>query len=344
MKAAVKVRAEPGGTEVMDVPMPTAGPNDALIKMDVVSICGTDMHIYNWDAWAQRKIKIPFIYGHEFCGTVVEVGGNVDYLSEGDCVSGECHVFCGHCHQCAMGNEHICENMVAFGVNTPGIFCEYQALPAQNLWKNDRKIPAEYLSLQDPLGNAVHTVFSAGNIAGKHVAVLGCGPIGLMAITIAKAAGAASVTAVGHTNEYRLGLAKKLGADLVLKKGDDIIKEAAAMTDGVGFDAVYEITGNPHAVTDGLKIVRAGGTLALLGIFNDPVTINLTDDVVFKCVDIKGIYGRKVWDTWRITNGLLAAGTLDLDTIITHRFKFGDILKGFEAMASGNSGKVVLTF
>lgn len=344
MKAAVKVRPEYGGTEVRDVPTPEPGPDDALIKMDAVSICGTDMHIYEWDAWAQKNIDIPRIYGHEFAGTVVEVGKNVDSVKVGDKVSGECHVYCGHCPQCMRGNMHICMNMSAFGVSSEGIFCEYQALPAQNLWVNDPTIPAKYTTLQDPLGNAVHTVFSAGDITGKNVAVLGCGPIGLLAITVAKAAGAAQVVAVGHTNEYRIDLAKKLGADVVLKKGDDFGKVARDLTDGLGMDAVYEITGNPNAVHTGLDMVRGGGTLALLGIFNDPVTINLTDDIVFKCVDMKGIYGRRIWDTWLTSTGLLRSGKLDLDTIITHTFKFDDILEGMEVMASGNSGKIVLTF
>ncbi|MHC1608746.1 MAG: L-threonine 3-dehydrogenase [Candidatus Methanofastidiosia archaeon] len=344
MKAAVKVRPEPDGTELLEVDTPIPGPNDALIRMDAISICGTDMHIYNWDLWAQQHIKTPRIYGHEFSGTIVETGKNIDYLKEGDSVSGECHVYCGHCHQCKMGNAHICENMTAFGVDTDGIFCEYQTLPAQNLWVNDPKISAEHLSLQDPLGNAVHTVFSAGDITGKNVVVLGCGPIGLLSITVAKAAGAAQVIAVGHNNKYRMDLARKVGADAVFGKEDDIIKEVRNLTDSIGADAVFEITGNPNAVIDGIHMARAGGTLALLGIFNKTVTLNLTDDIVFRCMNIKGIYGRKIWDTWIKTNGLLKSKKLNLDPIITHKYKFNDILKGMETMASGNSGKIVLTF
>jgi len=341
MKAVVKVRPEPGGTEIQDVEMPHCGPNDALIKMDVVSICGTDVHIYKWDKWASNTIKPPLIYGHEFTGTVVETGSNVDYIKEGDSVSGECHIYCGHCMQCRLGNEHICENLTAFGVNSPGVFCEYQALPAQNLWVNDPKIPKDYLSLQDPLGNAVHTVFSA-DVTGKNVAVLGCGPIGLMSIAVAKAAGAAQVVAIGHKNQYRLDLAKEVGADVVLKAGDDFEKISKDLTDGVGMDAVFEITGNPSAVTTGMKIARKGGTLSLLGIFNDPVTVELNDNVIFKCLNIHGIYGRKIWDTWIQTAGLLKSGKLNLDPIITHRFKFDDFLRGMETMVGGNSGKILI--
>ncbi|MBN1785633.1 MAG: L-threonine 3-dehydrogenase [Candidatus Methanofastidiosa archaeon] len=341
MKAIVKVRPEPGGTDILDVEMPVCGPNDALVKMDVVSICGTDVHIYNWDKWARNAIKPPLIYGHEFSGTVVEVGKNIDYLNEGDSVSGECHIYCGHCQQCKLGNAHICENLTAFGVSTPGVFCEYQALPAQNLWVNDPKIPKEYLSLQDPLGNAVHTVFST-DVTGRNVAILGCGPIGLMAIAVAKAAGAAQVVAVGHKNEYRMDLAKKVGADHVLRAGDDFEKISKELTGGVGMDAVFEITGNPSAVLTGMRMARKGGTLALLGIFNEPVTIELNDNVIFKCLDIKGIYGRRIWDTWILTTGLLKSGKLNLDPIITHRFKFDDFLKGMETMVGGNSGKIII--
>jgi len=341
MKAVVKVRPEPKGTEIREVDTPVCGPNDALVKMDVVSICGTDVHIYNWDKWASNTIKTPLIYGHEFTGTVAEVGKNVDYLQEGDSVSGECHIFCGHCHQCRLGNEHICENLTAFGVNTPGVFCEYQALPAQNLWPNDPKIPKDYLSLQDPLGNAVHTVFST-DVTAKNVAVLGCGPIGLMAIAVAKAAGASQVVAIGHKNKYRMDLAKKVGADAVLKAGDDFKKITSDLTDGVGMDAVFEITGNPNAVLTGMKIARKGGVLSLLGIFNEPLTVDLNDNVIFKCLNMHGIYGRKIWDTWIQTTGLLRSGKLNLDPIITHRFKFDDFLEGMETMVGGDSGKVLI--
>jgi threonine 3-dehydrogenase len=341
MKAVVKVRPEYGGTEIQDVETPRCGPNDALVKMDVVSICGTDVHIYNWDKWASNTIKTPLIYGHEFTGTVVDVGKNIDYIHEGDSVSGECHIYCGHCHQCRLGNEHICENLTAFGVNTPGVFCEYQSLPAQNLWVNDPKIPKEYLSLQDPLGNAVHTVFST-DVTGKNVAILGCGPIGLMAMAVAKAAGAAQVVAVGHKNEYRIDLAKKIGADTVLRAGDDFEMIAKDLTDGVGMDAVFEITGNPNAVITGMKMARKGGTLSLLGIFNDPVTVDLNDNVIFKCLNIHGIYGRKIWDTWIQTTGLLRSGKLNLDPVITHKFKFEDFLEGMETMVGGNSGKILI--
>ncbi|MHC1605475.1 MAG: L-threonine 3-dehydrogenase [Candidatus Methanofastidiosia archaeon] len=343
MKAAIKKYPEPNGTVVEDVEIPTPGPGDVLIKMKVVSICGTDTHIYNWDTWTQNRIKTPLVYGHEFAGEIVEVGASIDYLQEGDSVSGECHIFCGHCHQCRLGNYHICKNMKIFGVDTDGIFCEYQALPAQNMWLNDPKIPPELASLQDPLGNAVHTVFST-KVTGRNVAILGCGPIGLMSIAVAKAAGAAQIVAVGHKNEYRMKLAKKVGADVVLRSSDDLKKEARDLTDGSGMDAVYEVTGNPDAVLQGLSMLRNGGTIALLGIFSKPLTINLSEDIVFKYATLKGITGRKIWSTWRTTNGLLRSGRLNIDPIITHKFNFDDFLEAMETMVSGNSGKVILKF
>lgn len=343
MKAVVKARPEKNGTELTTVDIPKPGPNDVLIKNSVVSICGTDVHIYNWDAWAADRIKTPLIYGHEFAGNVVEVGSNVSHLKVGDYVSGECHIACGHCQQCRTGLAHVCQNTKIFGVDVPGIFAEYACIPASNAWLNDAGAPPEICSIQDPLGNAIHSIFST-DVVGKDVVVLGVGPIGAMCVSLCKHIGAANVFAVGRKNEYRLRLAKKVGADYTYKAGDDVQKAVFDKTGGKGADVALEMSGNSKAIGQGLDLLRTGGDLILLGVYADPVTLDFSKQVIFKYATIKGINGRRMFKDWYRMKGLLKNPGIrkDLDTIITHRFKFDEFQEAMETMRSGNSGKVVL--
>lgn len=343
MKAVVKVKPELNGTELMMVDVPRPGPNDVLIKIKVASICGTDVHIFNWDKWAAGRIKTPLLYGHEFAGNVVEVGSNVNYVKVGDYVSGECHIACGHCLQCRTGLAHVCQNTKIFGVDAPGIFAEYASIPAMNVWHNDPASPPEVCSIQDPLGNAVHSIFST-DVVGKDVVVLGLGPIGSMCVSICKHIGAAKVFAVGRKNEFRIELAKKVGADFTYRTGDDVIKDVWEKTGGKGADVVLEMSGSSGAIPEGLDLLRTGGELILLGVYADPVTMDFSKKVVFKYATIKGINGRRMFEDWYRMKGLLNNPGIrkDLNTIITHRFKFDDFHKAMETMRGGNSGKVVL--
>lgn len=343
MKAVVKVKPEQNGTELMMVDIPRPGPNDVLIKVNMCSICGTDVHIFNWDAWAAGRIKTPLLYGHEFAGNVVEVGNNVSFVKVGDYVSGECHIACGHCLQCRTGLAHVCRNTKIFGVDVPGIFAEYACIPAMNVWHNDREAPPELCSIQDPFGNAVHSIFST-DVVGRDVAVLGVGPIGAMCVSICKHIGAANVFAVGRRNEYRIELARKVGADYVYRASDDVLKDVLDKTGGKGADVVLEMSGNSNAIGSGLDLLRTGGELILLGVYADPVTLDFSKKVVFKYATIKGINGRRMFDDWYRMKGLLKNPGIrrDLEKIITHRFKFDEFHRAMETMRSGNSGKVVL--
>ena len=342
MNAVVKTSGEPGGTEFRQVKVPEIRPDEVLVKVSVASICGTDIHIYKWDQWANSRIKPPLIYGHEFGGEVVKVGEMVRSINVGDYVSGECHITCGRCNQCRTGNAHVCQNVSIFGMDQDGIFAEYAAIPESNLWKNDPKLPLKIASIQDPLGNAIHTVFSA-DIAGRDIAVMGCGPIGLMGVAVCKAAGAARVFAIGRENQYRIDLAKEIGADFAMSSlEDDAYKVIMEETDGKGVDAVLEMAGKPEAVSQGLKYLSIGGTISLLGLFSKPLTLDLTNDVVFKYATIKGISGRLMYDTWYRMQGLLKSGKLNLDPIITHEFSFEEFDEAMETAISGNSGKVVM--
>ena len=340
MLAVLKTSPEPGGTELTEVPVPEPGPDDVLIKVKICSICGTDVHIYNWNPWAQARITPPLLYGHEFAGEVVEVGAHIKHIKVGDYVSAESHIFCGQCYHCNMGRRHICSDLNILGVDTRGIFAEYAKIPAQNVWKNDFDLPMEYASVQDPLGNATHTVFTA-DIPGKNVVILGCGPIGLFAAAICKKIGAAQVFCTEKKYEYRAGIAEKLGVDAVFMGETDVETAVAEATGGMGADVVLEYTGAPEAVNQGLNLLRAGGTIVLLGVFSREFCTDLTDNVVFKYVTVQGITGRLVWDTWFRMKGLFKAG-LDIDPIITHKFKFKEFFEAMEIMRSGNSGKVVL--
>src|SRR5437773_7905167 len=296
MLAVVKPEAAPGA-DVRQMPLPQIGPDDVLVKVKVASVCGTDLHIYNWDQWAQNRIKPPLIPGHEFCGHVAAIGKNVTTVKEGDFVSAEMHVACGKCFQCRTGEAHICRNVKIIGVDANGAFAEYVKIPESNIWKLDPAIPLEYASILDPLGNAVHTVL-AGEIAAKTVAITGCGPIGLFAIAVARAVGAAQVFAI-EVNDHRRGIAKEMKADLTIDPSKENARAIVAeRTDGQGADVVLEMAGHPDAIRTAFDIVRRGGRISLLGLTSRPISLNFSEDIIFKVITIQGINGRRMYQTW----------------------------------------------
>ncbi|WIF94976.1 L-threonine 3-dehydrogenase [Caminicella sporogenes] len=340
MKCVVKSEPKEGAI-LTTREIPQIGPNEILVKVLATSICGTDYHIYSWDAWSQKRIKPPLIMGHEFAGEVIKVGEKVSKVKIGDIVSAETHIVCGKCELCATGKAHICKDTLILGVDTQGTFAEYVAIPEDNAWVNDPSIPPEYLCIQEPLGNAVHTVLS-GDIIGKTIAVVGCGPIGIMAVAVAKAVGAAKVIAI-EVNEYRINLAKEVGADVVINPiKEDVIKRVLDETDGMGVDVVAEMSGNSTAIQQALKYIKLGGRMAMLGIPTEDVKLDVANGIVFKGVQIHGIVGRRMYETWHQVKGLLASGNLKLDKIVTHKLPLEDFEKGMELMKSGNCGKVVL--
>ncbi|GAB6932155.1 MAG TPA: L-threonine 3-dehydrogenase [Calditerricola sp.] len=340
MRAVVKTQAAPGA-ELRDVPIPKPGPGEALVQVKATTICGTDVHIYVWDDWAKSRIRVPQIIGHEFSGVVVDVGPGVTHVKVGDHVSAETHFVCGHCPQCLTGQAHICRDTRILGVDRDGCFAEYVVVPAQNLWKNDPALPFEVASLQEPMGNAVHTVLS-GPVAGKTVAILGCGPIGIMAVAVARAAGAAKVFAV-DVNPYRLELAKAMGAHVRIHAGEeDPVARVKEATGGSGVDVVCEMSGHPTAIRQGFKMLANGGRMAMLGLPTQEVPLDITNDIVFKGVTVQGITGRRMYETWQQTAGLLASGQVNLEPLITHRFPLERFAEAFELMKSGQCGKIVL--
>lgn len=340
MKAVVKHRFGPGA-ELRTVPVPQVRSREILVKVQATSICGTDVHIYTWDAWSAARIKPPMIFGHEFAGEVVVVGSEVTDVKLGDYVSAETHVVCGTCSQCRTGFKHFCKNTAILGVDIPGAFAEYVVLPAKNAWKNDRSISPEVASVQEPLGNAVHTAL-AGELIGNTVAVIGCGPIGVLSIGVAKAAGASAIYAI-DINDYRLGLASAMGANAVFNgKNVDPVAEIKKLTGGDGVDVVFEMSGNPQAIRQGFEMMRNGGRYSMLGIPAEPMTLDIANAIVFKGATVQGITGRKMFDTWYKTAALLSSGKLDITPVITHRFSLEEFEKGFDLMLSGNCGKVIL--
>lgn len=340
MKAVVKAGPVYGAV-LKDVPVPTPGRGEVLVKIKAASICGTDHHIYIWNEWSQNRIKPPRIMGHEFAGEVVELGPEVTTVKPGAYVSAETHIVCDGCAQCLLGEKHVCQNTKILGVDTDGCFAEYAVVPASNLWLNDPGIPPDIASIQEPLGNAVHTVLS-GETRGKTFAVFGCGPIGLMAIGVAKACGASKVIAL-DINEYRLGLAKDLGADLVANSRQvDPVQVIMDATRGVGVDVVLEMSGASVVYGQMFKAVRAGGRVVLLGLPARPQTVNFSDDIVMRGITVQGITGRRIWDTWLSVRELLSSGRLDLRPIVTHRLDLEDFARGMDLMTSGDCGKVIL--
>lgn len=337
MKALVKKEAAVG-LWLEDVPEPETGINDVLIRISKTSICGTDVHIYNWDAWSQKTIKPPMVIGHEFVGRVEKLGANVQDFKVGDLVSGEGHVVCGRCRNCLAGRRHLCNHPMGIGVNRDGAFAEFLSIPVTNVWYCDKKISEDVLSCFDPLGNAAHTALSY-DLVGEDVLITGAGPIGCMAVGIAKRAGARHVV-ITDVNPYRLELAKKMGAtrtvDVRTEKLTDIQAELGMKE---GFDVGMEMSGNPDALRDMLRNMCHGGKICLLGIL--PPTEIDWDYIVFNGLTIQGIYGRKMYETWYKVTMMIHCG-LDIEPLITHRFHYAEFEKGFEVMRSGNSGKVVL--
>lgn len=340
MKALVKRRAE-RGLWLEDVPPPTLGVNDVLIQVERTGICGTDLHIFVWDDWARKTIPVPMVVGHEFVGTVVEVGANVNDFHPGELVSGEGHVVCGRCRNCLAGRRHLCKDTSGIGVNRPGAFAELIALPMTNVWHHDPSIDRDVAAIFDPFGNAVHTALSF-DLLGEDVLITGAGPIGAMAAAIARHAGARHVV-VTDVNPYRLELARRLGATLAVDVRTEKVADAQRKL-GMkeGFDVGLEMSGNPSALRDMLGNMCHGGKIAMLGIPKQEIAIDW-NLVVFNMLTIKGIYGREMYETWYKMTVMLQSG-LDIRPVITHRFHRDEYLLGFEAMESGQSGKVILSW
>ncbi len=340
MKALRKTQAAKGLT-IEEVAVPAIGPTDVLVRVKATSICGTDLHIYGWDRWSQGRIKPPVTLGHEFCGVVEKIGEEVAAVKVGDFVSAEMHVNCGHCHQCRLGEAHICQNLKIIGIDQDGAFAEFVKIPATNIWKLDAAIPEHYGAILDPLGNAVHTVL-AGAIAGQTVLVTGCGPIGLMSIAVAKACGSSTVFAT-ETNEHRRKMAKEMGADWVLNPAaEDVVKKILEMTGGTGVDVLLEMSGHPAAIQQGFKALRGGGRASLLGIPTENVQLDLVQDVIFKGATVQGIYGRRMYGTWVQMTALLTAGRVNLEPLFGERMGLERFEEAFEKLQGGLAGKILL--
>ncbi|MBN3524965.1 L-threonine 3-dehydrogenase [Paenibacillus apiarius] len=339
MIGLVKEERKPGAV-LKEVPVPTCGPHEVLVRVKASSICGTDVHIYKWDDWAARTVVTPNVFGHEFAGVVEAIGDEVTNVKVGDYVSGEGHVVCGVCKACRTGNAHVCRNTKSFGITIPGCFAEYAVVKASNIIQNDPMLPFDIACLQDPLGNAVQAALS-GDVVGKSVAVIGVGPIGLMAIAVAKACGSGSVYAV-DINPYRLAMAKSMGADVVINSREVPMAQALLeATNGEGIEVMLEMSGHPDAIRDALKAAAMAGRVSLLGIPTKEVPLDLAQDIIFKGLHIEGITGRRMFDTWYQVKGLLGWGRLNLAPLVTHHFTLNQYEEAFELMASGNCGKIV---
>src|ERR1700752_4300337 len=340
MKALRKTEAAKG-LRIESVPVPEVGHGDVLVRVKTASICGTDLHIYGWDRWSQGRIKPPVTLGHEFCGVVERTGDEVTAVKAGDFVSAEMHVSCGHCHQCRLGEAHICQNLRIIGIDQDGAFAEFVKIPASNIWKLDPAIPEHYGAILDPLGNAVHTVL-AGPIAGQTVVVTGCGPIGLMSIAVAKACGSSTVFAT-ETNEHRRKLATEMGANFVLNPlTEDPLKKILEATGGTGVDALLEMSGHPAAIQQGFKALRGGGRASLLGIPTENVPLDLVQDVIFKGATVQGIYGRRMYETWVQTSALLKAGRVHLEPLFGERIELDNFEVAFAKLQNGLAGKILM--
>jgi threonine 3-dehydrogenase len=338
MKALVKTRAQVG-FELMDIPIPEPGPDDVRIHILKSSICGTDLHIYDWDDWASDNIDVPLTIGHEYVGIVDKVGSNVHDYSTGDLVSGEGHIVCGRCRNCLAGRRHLCRDTFGVGINRPGAFAEYLTIPMTNVWSCDSKIPLEILTCFDPLGNATHAALSF-NVIGEDVLITGAGPIGLMAASIVRHIGARHVV-ITDPNPYRLALAKKMGVSMAINPNEqnliDIMNHLGMKE---GFDVGLEMSGSPKALRSILKNMSHGGKIALLGLLPDTTT-TAWNKVIFRGLTIKGIYGREMFETWYKMTAMLQSG-LDISEVVSHQMSYKDFSDGFALMRSGQCGKVVL--
>jgi len=340
MKALVKAKAE-RGIWMQDIDKPEVGHNDVLIKVNQTAICGTDIHIFKWDDWAQDTIPVPLAVGHEFCGEIVEMGIEVRGFSVGDRVSAEGHITCGVCRNCRAGRRHLCMNTVGVGVNRPGAFAEFISVPAFNVFKLSDAISDDMASILDPLGNATHTALSF-DLVGEDVLITGAGPIGIMAVAIAKFAGARHVV-ITDVNDYRLDLARKMGATAAVNVTTDLLdKTMLDLGMEEGFDVGMEMSGNPQAFRDMLRTMHHGGKIAMLGILPTDTAIDW-NQVIFKGLELKGVYGREMFETWYKMSSMLQSG-LNIEPVITHHFPVSDYLPAFELMESGQTGKVILNW
>ncbi len=338
MKALVKKYTKPG-IWMEEVPEPRCGTNEVKIKITHTAICGTDLHIYKWDDWAKRTLELPRITGHEFCGIVKEIGPGVKHYKTGDRVSGEGHITCGYCRNCRAGKSHICHKTIGVGIQRNGAFAEYIVLPESNVWPIHKDIPSEIAAFFDPYGNATHTALSY-NMVGEDVLITGAGPIGIMAVAICKFVGARNIV-ITDINEYRLNLAKKMGASRVINiQRENIPDVFNELNISNGFDVGLEMSGNPDAFNNMLDNMYHGGKIALLGLLPDSTTINW-DNIIFKGLKLKGVYGREMYETWYKMTQMLRSG-LELSDILTHQFSINDFQDAFDIMLSGNCGKVVL--
>lgn len=342
MRAVAKLLPQPGFS-LTDCPTPTPGPQDVVVRVKATSICGTDAHIYNWDAWSQSRVRPPRIIGHEVCGEVVDVGPDVTLVTQGDFVAAESHLTCGRCFQCRTGLAHVCQQYRILGVDLDGSYAEFVALPENVLWKTDPSLPPHIACLQEPLGNAVDAAL-AEDVTGQTVLITGCGPTGLFAAAVARTAGAATIIA-SDVSDYRLGLAKQVGADHVINAKTEPAERFSAMvqemTHGEGVDASLEMSGHPSAIHQAFRSVKNGGRVTLFGIPSAPLELDLANEVIFKGLRVYGITGRKLFSTWYRIAGLFKAG-LDIRPVVTHTFPLAEFEKGFALVNSGLCGKVVL--
>lgn len=336
------MKTEPAyGVELVEVDVPKPKENEIFIKVLAAAVCGTDIHIYEWNEYAQSRIKPPQIIGHEVAGEVIEVGSGVDEIQVGDYISVETHIPCGKCYQCRTGNAHICQNTKLFGVHTNGIFSEYGVVPAQCAWRNSSDIPPEYAAIQEPLGVAVDAVLVAP-ISGKSVLITGAGPLGLLGTMVAKFSGA-SLIIVSEPKEFRRELAKKAGADVVINPmEEDVVKEVKDLTDGNGVDVFLEFSGASKALEQGLQAVTEAGRVTLVGLPPREVALDITNLLIYKYLTVYGVTGRRIWDTWYTVSNLIKSKKLDLDLVITHKYNgFEKFEEAFELSRAGETGKVV---
>lgn len=341
MMAVVKDKPEVGFSYQKKVISTDLKDDEVLVKVLTASFCGTDYHIYTYDEWSKKRLKLPLTVGHEFSGEIIKVGAQVKNVKVGDIVSAETHIICNECEFCLRNEGHICENTKIIGVDTDGCFANYLKMPAANCFVNSKDINPLFLSVQEPLGNAVHTM-AHFDIKDKTVAIVGCGPIGLMGVDVSIAYGAKKVIAI-EVNEYRRNLATKIGADLVINPlTDDVVQKVLDATDGKGVDVIGEFSGNKSAIELAFKYIKKGGGMSLLGIPSKPIEIDLANDIVFKGISLYGVTGRRIYDTWYQVKTLIESGKLHLDEIITHKFSLKDINQAAKVMGSGNSGKIIL--
>lgn len=341
MRALVKKEPKSGAIVLEEVPEPAdPGPREVIVRVKRVSICGSDVHIYEWNKWAASRIQTPRIIGHEFTGEVVKIGSNVRLVKEGDIVVAESHIPCMTCYQCRIGKMHVCRNTKIIGVDTDGAFADYVKLPEVVLWKIDPSIPAEYASVMEPLGNAIHTA-SVANLSGRSVLITGVGPIGAMAIAVTKASGSAPIIAA-EIKPYRIEMAKKIGADYVINPAEqDLVQEVMKITDGNGVDVLLEMSGNPKALADGMKAVTNGGKVSVLGVYDGNIEFDM-NLAVFKALTVYGITGREMFKTWHIATQMLKYKQLDLSSVVTHVLDFEEWEEGMKMMQNGDCGKIVL--